>query len=90
VAAEKWAELGRDPDAVPCSSEFISGVKERHGFSSRRCRLGRRDPAGTIEDIEGWMEKMQPLIAEHRSRGTMDMLVNCDETAWRIVPNVST
>jgi hypothetical protein len=33
------------------------------------------------------MEKMPQLIAEYQSRGTMDMLVNCDETAWRLFPS---
>jgi hypothetical protein len=81
VVTLKWAELGRDPDAFPCSDKLVSGFRKRHGLSSRSCHLRRRDPDGTKEDIERWMEKMQQLFAEHQSRGTRDMLVNCDETA---------
>jgi hypothetical protein len=40
-----------------------------------------------MEPIEHWMIDMENLILRHESEGTMDMLVNCDEAAWRIVPS---
>jgi hypothetical protein len=87
LATEKLGELGRDPATFICSDKFICGFKKRNGFSSRKCHWKRRDPRGTLEITELWMTRMQELMAAHQSRGTLEMVVNCDETAWRMVPS---
>jgi hypothetical protein len=85
VATKAWEELGRDPATFKCSQAFIHGFKERNGFSSRRFRIRRRDPVGSQWDLSVWIAEVQDLIAGHVD--SLELIVNCDETAWRVIPN---
>lgn len=87
IAKEKWTELGRDPKEFVCSDKFISGFRKGNGLTSRKCHLKRRDRGGERQNIEIWTRSIQDLIARHEMNGTLDLVVNCDETAWRIVPS---
>jgi hypothetical protein len=87
IAMEKWKELGRDPAHFKCSDKYISGFKKRNAFSSRKCHVKRRDPVGEEQDIAVWVQAIKDLIAYHRENGTLDLVVNCDETAWRVTPS---
>jgi hypothetical protein len=86
VAREKWRDSGRDPDAFVCSKKFISGFRKRNAFTSRKCYLKRRERGATGQNIEIWTRNIQHLIVQHEINGTLDLVVNCDETAWRLVP----
>jgi hypothetical protein len=86
MAMEKWKETGRDPAQFKCSDKCISGFKKRNPFSSRKCHVKRRDPVGEEQDIAVWVQTIKDLIAYHRENRTLDLLVNCHETAWRAVP----
>jgi hypothetical protein len=87
VAVEKWQELGRDPDQFKCSHHFIQDFKERNHFSSRRCHVKRRDRHGEEQSLDEWISKIQYLIEAHRNSSSLDLVVNCDETAWRLIPS---
>jgi hypothetical protein len=87
VAMDKWTEFGRDPNEFKYSNKFICAFKERNRFSSRRCHVKRRDPDGDDENIEAWIQNIKDLMAAHRSNDSLDMIVNYDATAWRIIPS---
>jgi hypothetical protein len=87
LASEKWEELGRNPGEFKCSHHFICDFKERNGFSSRRCHVKRRDRHGEGQSLAEWIKKIQCLIETHQRSSSLDLVVNCDETAWRLIPN---
>jgi hypothetical protein len=87
MAMDKWMELGRDPNEFKWSDKFICAFKERNRFSSRRCHVKRRDPDGDGEKIEAWTQNIKNLMAAHHANDSLDMIVNCDEIAWRIIPS---
>jgi hypothetical protein len=87
VAAEKWEELGRNPSEFRCSHHFIADFKKRNGFSSRRCHVKRRDRRGEEQDITKWISEIRFLIKRHQRSSSLNLVVNCDETAWRIIPS---
>jgi hypothetical protein len=84
VAGDAWAARGGDPDKFECSKKFINGFKLRNGFSSRRFHMRRRNRAASEEEIAAWTKAIRDLLIENA--GNLDMVVNCDETAWRIIP----
>jgi hypothetical protein len=47
----------------------------------------RRDPDGDNENIEVWIKIIKDMMAAHRANNSPDMTMNCDETAWRIIPS---
>jgi hypothetical protein len=34
-----------------------------------------------------WISRIQSLIEEHSRASSLDLVVNCDETAWRLIPS---
>jgi hypothetical protein len=86
IAMQFWKHLGKDPTEFKCSGRFVVDFKERNGFSSRRFHTRRRNPTGDKEDIEAWLQIIRNLIGNRGSTNTLDLVVNCDETAWRILP----
>jgi hypothetical protein len=47
----------------------------------------RRDPDGDNENIEVWIRIIKDMMAAHRANKSLDMIMNCDETAWIIIPS---
>jgi hypothetical protein len=82
LVLQKYRESGRDSVMFQCLNQFIHDFKIRHGFSSRRFHVRRRQRQTGRGDIAQWIEDMKGLLAAvnpHR-------VVNCDETAWWIIP----
>jgi hypothetical protein len=75
---------GRDPTRFKCSSKFIFDFKQRNGFSSRRFHVRRPNPSGLKENIPRWIREVKDLLLEYDD--ALPLVVNCDETAWRILP----
>jgi hypothetical protein len=46
--------------------------------------MRRRNPSGSEEDLRHWVAMIQDLILEYHD--ALFLIVNCDETAWRILP----
>jgi hypothetical protein len=84
VAAEAWEGFGKEGEFA-CSKQFIFNFKQRNGFSSRRFHTRRRNPTESKEQIEAWITAIRDLLIAHE--GKRDMVVNCDETAWRLLPS---
>jgi hypothetical protein len=87
VAMDKWTKLSRGPSEFKCPDKSICAFKEPNRFSSRRCHVKRRDPDGDNENIEVWIKIIKDMMAAHRANNLPDMIMNCDETAWRIIPS---
>jgi hypothetical protein len=85
LITEYLAHLGRDPAEFKCSHHFIQDFRARNGFSSRRFHTRRRNPSGTEADTHQWVRRIQDLLLEYQD--TLSLIVNCDETAWRILPS---
>jgi serine/threonine protein kinase len=85
VTFDAWKNFGRDPTKFHCSKKFINGFKERNGFSSRRFHTRRRNRLASEEEIKAWTDAIRKLLADNAER--LNMIVNCDETAWRIIPS---
>jgi hypothetical protein len=83
LAHDAYAQTGRDDGSFQCSDQFIADFKKRHGFSSRRFHMRRRNRHCRRTDIELWINEIKMLLAEIPHR----RIVNCDETMWRVVPN---
>jgi hypothetical protein len=49
--------------------------------------LNRRDPVGEEQDIAVWVQTINDSTAHHRENVTLDLVVNCDETYWRVIPS---
>jgi hypothetical protein len=82
VAMAKFASAGGDPSKFQCSQQFVQDFKARHGLSSRRFHMRRRNRGVDLEKVIAWTDEMQRLL----SSVDADRIVNCDETAWRVVP----
>jgi hypothetical protein len=85
VAFAAWQSAGGDPNKFECSKRFINGFKHRNGFSSRRFHTRRRNRVASEIEIQNWTKAIRKLLAENATN--LDMVVNCDETAWRIIPS---
>jgi hypothetical protein len=83
LVSQKLRSLGRDPATFQCSDNFIRAFKIRHQFSSRRFHMRRRQRIGDRADIEEWIHDTTELLATVDNR----RVINCDETAWRVIPN---
>lgn len=83
LALRKFQSLGGDPTSFQCSNRFIRAFKTRHRFSSRRFHMRRRQQTRGRLDIEEWIQATTELLATVDNR----RILNCDETAWRIIPN---
>jgi hypothetical protein len=86
IAVKCWQNLGKDPIEFKCSDKFIAGFKDRNGFSSRRFHTRRRNRTGERGDICAWIQGIRDLIGNRQCTGMLDRVVNCDETAWRVLP----
>jgi hypothetical protein len=85
LALAKYNKVSRNSEARTrfcCSRTFIHGFMVRNRFSIRREHFKRR-PASTEEDAEHWVQRLQ-LLLETESK---DLILNCDETAWRLYPS---
>jgi hypothetical protein len=87
VAMDKWTELSRGPSEFKCSDKFICAFKEPNRPSSRRCHVKRSDPDRDDENIEVCIQIIKDMTVAHRANDSLDMIMNCDETAWRIIPS---
>jgi hypothetical protein len=76
-------ELGIGFDRAKFSTHFIHDFKKRHKLSSRRFHLRRRDRANSSHDTADWVDKITDLL----NTVPHEYIINCDETAWRVVPN---
>jgi hypothetical protein len=47
----------------------------------------RRDPDRDDENIEVCIQIIKDMTVAHRANNSLDMIMNCDETAWRIIPS---
>jgi hypothetical protein len=66
------------------SSSFIRGFMARNRFSQHPQHLKRR-PSVDPDDVSRWLNWISELIMVHDN----DMILNCDETSWRLYPNNS-
>jgi hypothetical protein len=82
LTSQYWINLGGDP-----TSSFISDFKIGSWFSSRRFHMKRRNPRVSKEDISRCVRQIKDLFLEYHDE--LWLVVNCDETAWRILPNGS-
>jgi hypothetical protein len=74
----------RDVEVIPrfcCSRTFIHGFVVRIRFSVRREHFKRRAPI-SAEEVAQWTEQLRHLLATENN----DLILNCDETAWRVYP----
>jgi hypothetical protein len=83
VASRAWVAFGHDSDNFKCSNKFIDGFKHRNDLSSRRFHAKRRDPEASKDDIAAWVAQIQALLEDNAH----DLVVNCDETAWTVIPS---
>ena len=80
-----YIEKYRDAEEVPpfnCSNGFIWRFKARNGFTSRKAHLKRR-PGASPEDIRSWEQQILELL----ETTPHDLIVNCDETSWKVHPD---
>jgi hypothetical protein len=75
-----YRDVGRETRFV-CSPEFIRGFRGRNRFSLRRNHFKRRTPVSEEEQAK-WIADVTTLLATEDN----DLILNCDETAWRLYP----
>jgi hypothetical protein len=83
VALQAWKDFGHDEADFKCSNKFIDGFKDRNHLSSRRFHAKRRDPKASKDDIAAWVAQIQALLEDNAH----NLVVNCDETAWMVIPS---
>lgn len=64
-----------------CSSGYIHNFKKRNQFSSRRAHYKRR-PQTNSDHCTEWVELIANLLKTRDNR----LILNCDETFWRVFP----
>jgi hypothetical protein len=82
---ERSREVYRDAENAPrfiCSCWFVKGFMKRNRFSLRRQHFKRR-PAASEEEVEQWVRHVSHLLETEDT----NLILNCDETAWRLYPN---
>jgi hypothetical protein len=84
LASQFWKDLGKSGEFT-CSDHFLVDFKRRNNFSSRRFHIRRRTAHGTEESIEQWTADIRNLLTLYDDN--LQLVVNCDETAWRIIPS---
>ena len=85
IARDWYRRTYWNSDKAPrftCSRSFIRGFMRRNRFSLRRQHFKRRPPA-TVAAIDDWIQNLSVLLDTHDN----DLILNCDETAWRLYPN---
>jgi hypothetical protein len=65
-----------------CSRCFICSFIKRNRFSLRRQHFKRRPPT-TNAAMNDWIQSLSSLLESYAK----DLVLNCDETAWRLYPN---
>jgi hypothetical protein len=65
-----------------CSPPFIEGFKRRNNFSVKRQHFKRR-PACSAQDKAAFQDRLTALCQTQDN----DVILNCDETAWKLFPN---
>jgi hypothetical protein len=85
LVMQAWEAFGRAEGEFVCSKHFISNFKHRNRFSSRRFHARRRNPAESQAQIAAWLATIRDLLTANEA--SRDMVVNCDETAWRLLPS---
>jgi hypothetical protein len=65
-----------------CSNGFVNLFKKRHRFSSRRSHFKRRSPPNP--ELE---KQFVSEIIELVNRQDRDLVLNCDESSWKLYPN---
>jgi hypothetical protein len=83
VFGDAWTGFGRVPDKFECAKRFLNSFKLRNWFSSRRFHMRRLNRVASEDEIRAWMTAIRDLLRENAKR--LDMVVNCDETVWRIM-----
>ena len=64
-----------------CSSGYIHNFKKRNQFSSRRAHY-KRSPQTNSDHCTEWVELIANLLKTRDNR----LILNCDETFWRVFP----
>jgi hypothetical protein len=85
LALATYCEVDRGADDAPrfcCSPAFILGFMVRHHFSVRREHFQGRSSVSD-DDTAIWIQRLRHLFATEN----YDLILNCDETAWRIYPS---
>ena len=83
LAISYWNELNISKP-FNCSDGFITAFKKRHKFCSKRPHLKRR-PKTEWKSEEAWKAEIRDLL--RRDDVSLDYVLNCDETSWRLFPN---
>jgi hypothetical protein len=84
LAFRQYREVYWDAESAPrfcCSRTFIHGFMVRNRFSIRREHVKRRPPI-TEEEAQQWTQRLRHLLETENQ----DLILNCDETAWRVYP----
>ena len=71
---------GKECPEFQCSPGFIADFKARNNLATRKAHFKRR-PA-VLPDTDAWVGTVRELL----ERVPHDRVINCDETAWRILP----
>jgi hypothetical protein len=85
LALDWYRRVYLNQDHAPrftCSYYFIRDFMQRNRFSLRRQHFKRR-PTTAAELTNEWIETLTNLLATHNH----DLILNCDETSWRLYPN---
>jgi hypothetical protein len=85
LIVDRYLQKLLNDDPVPdfvCSPTFIRAFMLRNRFSHRRQHFRRR-PTAKPTDVSGWTNLLSELLRTYDH----DMIINCDETAWRLYPN---
>ena len=82
LAMSAFLEKYRDRDCpdFQCSPGFIADFKKRNHLSTRKAHFKRRPVS--LPDTEAWIAHIRELL----DNVPHERVVNCDETAWRILP----
>ena len=82
---QEWRQkLAKQPSlrrVFSCSSGYIHNFKKRNQFSSRRAHYKRR-PHTNSDRCNEWVEFIANLLKTRDNR----LILNCDETFWRVFP----
>jgi hypothetical protein len=85
IALDWDRRIYRNNDKAPrftCSPDFIKDFMKWNHFSLGRQHFKRRPPI-TADVIREWIQTLSNLLAIYDN----DLILNCDETAWRLYPN---
>ena len=67
-------------------NNWIRRFKQKYGLTNRHCHYHRRPKVtqSTNEHCKVFYKEMKELYKKHKSNNTLHLLINVDETAWKL------